>query len=177
MTHEPVAYLNGQYVPRNQLTIDAADAGFVYGATITDFCRTYNQKLFRWDDHMARLRRDCRECSIPLLKSDAELSAIATELLERNPAHGQEQAIIIFATPGPLAGRSVTANIRPTLGIQTLTIEATRYQHFFDKGITLEYVDTVMPTTMTHVKHRNRLHWWMAQASTTNPDRCCNAQS
>ena len=170
MTDEPVAYLNGQYIPRSRLTIDAADAGFVYGATVTDFCRTYNQKLFRWDDHLQRLRRDCEVCHIPLVETDAELSAIAEELLERNPANGQERAIITFATPGLLPGRSTTSDTRPTLGMQTLSLEAKRYQHFFDNGVSLEYPHLRLPMFLPNVKHRNRLSWWLAAANCQTND-------
>lgn len=170
MTNDPVAYLNGQFVPRCRLMIDAADAGFVYGATVTDFCRTYNQKLFRWPEHLRRFRRDCEACCIPLLESDSELTEIAQELLERNPANGQERAILTFATPGPLLGRSTSSDSRPTLGMQTLPIEASRYQRFFDTGVSLEQSPIVIPKFLTHVKHRSRLHWWIAQTATSRPD-------
>ena len=79
-----LAFHNGRFVPYSELRIAPHDAGFVFGATVTDFCRTYAHKLFRWPDHLARLRRDCEACFIPLPYSDAELTAAAETLVAEN---------------------------------------------------------------------------------------------
>ncbi|MCU0703541.1 MAG: hypothetical protein MUF18_06135 [Fimbriiglobus sp.] len=61
-----LAFHNGRIVPYSELAIPPHDAGFVFGATVTDFCRTYAHQLFRWPDHLARLRRDAEVCFVPL---------------------------------------------------------------------------------------------------------------
>src|ERR1043165_5412005 len=97
----PLAFLNGRFVPTAELVLSPADAGFVFAATATDFCRTYGGRLFRWPDHVARLRRDCAPLGIPLPYPDAELTAAAERLVAHNYA-GDELALVTFATPGPL---------------------------------------------------------------------------
>src|SRR4051794_41025890 len=95
----PLAYLNGRFVPQSDAALPLHDAGFVMGATVTDFCRTFRHNLFRWPDHLARLRRDCATCFIPLLPSDAELTASAEELVRHNAGligAEQELALITF---------------------------------------------------------------------------------
>src|SRR5262245_16631022 len=101
---EPLAYVNGQFVP-GLPTIPAWDAGFVFGATVTDLCRTFRHRPFRLDEHIARFRQSCRLCRVPLLAPDAELGAAAEKLLEHNAPllrPGGELAVVMLATPGPI---------------------------------------------------------------------------
>lgn len=158
-----LAYLNGRFVPAAELTLSFADAGFVSAATVTDFCRTYRGQLFRWPDHLARFRHDCHALRIPVTLSDAELT-VAAERLVRENATGEELAVVMFATPGPLGyllGES--ANGPPTLGMHTFPIPRERYRRFFADGVTLaiagSHVSGIVPAA---VKHRSRLHWWLA---------------
>src|SRR5437879_2375437 len=81
---EPLAYLNGRFLPASQLALPAHDAGFVFGATATDLVRTFRQRPFRLADHLARFRRSCDVCRIPQPVPDAELARIAEELIARN---------------------------------------------------------------------------------------------
>src|SRR5262245_12815895 len=100
---ELLAYLNGQFVPLAQLAIPVSDAGFVFGATATDFVRTFRGKLFRLSDHIERFRQSCELCRIPLTATDGELTAAAAKLVESNGrSSAGELALILFATPGPL---------------------------------------------------------------------------
>ena len=46
-SNELVAYLNGEYLPITQCKISVMDIGITNGASVTDFTRTFNQKLFR----------------------------------------------------------------------------------------------------------------------------------
>jgi branched-subunit amino acid aminotransferase/4-amino-4-deoxychorismate lyase len=81
---EPLAYLNGQFLPFSELSISVADAGFVFGATVSEYVRTFGGKLFRLDDHIARLRESCHLCRMTLLASDDELRFSAEKLVECN---------------------------------------------------------------------------------------------
>src|SRR4051812_24454431 len=81
---EPMAYYNGRFIPRAEAHIQLHDAGFVFGATISDFCRTFHQRLFRLADHLARFRRNCQYAHVPLWASDEELSQAAERLVTMN---------------------------------------------------------------------------------------------
>jgi branched-subunit amino acid aminotransferase/4-amino-4-deoxychorismate lyase len=162
-----LAFHNGRYLPYSELHIPPHDAGFVFGATVTDFCRTYAHRLFRWPDHLARLRRDAEACFIPLPYSDVELTSAAETLVTENakglPAN-DDLAVITFATPGPLGYMAGTENGPPTVAMHTFPIPKERYRRFFTEGVTLVWAGTLPQGTacLNSHKHRSRLHWWHA---------------
>src|SRR5262245_35040851 len=98
---DPLAYLNGQFVRQATLSIHISDAGYFFGATATDFVRTFRGRLFRLDDHIERFRQSCELCRIPMTTSNADLKAAAERLVESNwRSSTAELALIMFATPG-----------------------------------------------------------------------------
>lgn len=170
-----LAFHNGRFVPYSELQIAPHDAGFVFGATVTDFCRTYAHKLFRWPDHLARLRRDAEACFVPLPYSDAELTAAAEHLVSENTKGlppNDDLALITFATPGPLgymAGDATTGP--PTVAMHTFPIPRERYRRFFTEGVVLQIAGNIPRGSAVPlwVKHRSRMHWWHATHSTDIP--------
>jgi branched-subunit amino acid aminotransferase/4-amino-4-deoxychorismate lyase len=167
----PLAYLSGKLVPHREASLPIADAGLVFGATVTDFCRTFHHKLFRWPEHLARFRRDCAACFIPLFLSDIELTRHANDLVAHNAGllSGEEElALVTFATPGSLGLYAGTPSVdgSPTLVMHTVPLSRARYQHFFTEGVALAlgghhgaHPDDLAPPRF---KHRSRLHWWRA---------------
>lgn len=161
---EPVAYWNGSFVPQSAVVVRPHDAGLVFGATVTDFCRTYRHRLFRWADHLDRLRRDGARCGIPVPDA-AELTAASERLVAENaPLCGptDELAVVTFLTPGPL-GYMIggSENGPPTLVVHTFPLPRERYRRFFTEGVTL-VVAGESAGVLPAVKHRSRLHWWQA---------------
>lgn len=167
-----LAFHNGRFLPYSELHVPPHDAGFVFGATVTDFCRTYAHKLFRWPDHLARLRRDAEACFIPLPYSDAELNAAAETLVAENTkglSANDDLAVITFATPGPLGYMTGTENGPPTAAMHTFPIPKERYQRFFTEGVVLEETGS-LPTVgypTPDLKHRSRIHWWVSGRQAT----------
>jgi len=164
-----LAYFNGRFMPESELRLSFADAGFVFGATVTDFCRTYNHALFRWPDHLARLRRDAAACHIPLLQSDSEITTAAEQLIAARSMDiesSDDLALITFATPGPLGYMTgETKNGPPTLGMHCFPIPVERYRRFFTEGVELEFAGILgshSGIVPLNVKHRSRMAWWLA---------------
>ncbi len=169
---EPLAYLNGEFLPQSQLAVPYWDAGFVFGATVTDLIRTFHFRSFRLADHLARFRQSCILTSIPQPLPDEELTRIAEHLLAHNTGlltKGQELALVLFATPGPVphyAGSEAAGERRPTLGMHTFPLPFVRYAPYVREGIRL-----VVPSVRQvpaecidpRVKQRSRLHWWLAE--------------
>ena len=178
---EPLAYLNGHWLPQSRASLPFHDAGFVMGATVSDLCRTFRHRLFRWPDHLARFRRGLQATGIQPELSDEQISALAEKLVEHNAGllnPNQDLALVIFATPGPIgyyAGQpGGIGDGAATFGMHTFPLPFERYRHFHDQGIHL-----VIPR-MRHVfgfavdpaiKQRSRMHWWLAQeqAQKTEP--------
>lgn len=162
MTVPVLAFLNGRFLPATDTALSLADAGFVSGATVVDNARTYGGRPFRWADHLARFRRDCERCYVPLKLDDAELTRIAGELLAHNLPSSPpgELHVVTVATPGPPDGP-------PTLAMSTRPVRVERYRPFFKSGVALAVAGTqsfdpndLLPPT---VKHRSRLHWHIAE--------------
>lgn len=169
-----IAYLNGVIVPPAELHVGYADAGFVSGVTVTDFCRTYGRRLFRWPLHLARFRRDCAALSLEVPPSDAELTAAAERLVAHNAPLGNtaEVAVVTFATPGPLGYLTGTGiDGPPTVGMHTPPLDPARYARFFADGVTLVSAGRMPESDLVPagVKHRSRLHWWLAGRSPDVP--------
>lgn len=171
-----LAFHNGRFVPYAELKLPPHDAGFVFGATVTDFCRTYAHKLFRWPDHLARLRRDAEACFIPLPYTDAELTAAAEQLVNENTKGlppGDDLALITFATPGPLGYMVGDAtNGPPTLAMHTFPLPKERYRRFFTEGVTLAFAGLEVgghEPVLESAKHRSRMKWWLAGRRQAEP--------
>ena len=173
----PLAYLNGRFLPFAEAALPLNDAGFVSGATVVDNARTFRHRLFRLPDHLARFRRDCAACYVPLDASDEQLTATAEELVAHNAKllpPGGELQLVTFATPGPLGFYlGEPRNGPPTLGMVTYPLPLARYRRFFTNGVTLaiagmqsaDYHDLLPP----RVKHRSRLHWHIASRTLNDP--------
>ena len=173
----PLAYLNGRFLPFAEAALPLHDAGFVSGATVVDNARTFRRALFRWPDHLARFRRDCAACYVPLDATDAQLTAAAHELVAHNSAllpPGGELQLVTFATPGPLGFYlGEAANGPPTLGMATYPLPVARYRRFFTEGASLAvagvqsaHPDDLLPP---RVKHRSRLFWHVAEYTLRDP--------
>jgi branched-chain amino acid aminotransferase len=170
---EPMAYLNGQFLPQSAATLTLHDAGFVFGATVTDLCRTFGHKLFRLADHLARFRHSCLAARIPQPVSDKALQQIAEELTARNAAllrPEQDLALVLFATPGLigyyLGQPGGPGDGPPTLGMYTFPIPFERYAPLFERGAHLVVPGTRQPPADCvdpRIKQRSRLHWWLAE--------------
>ena len=52
-----LCYLNGEYAPLNQAKVSVLDRGFIFGDGVYEVVPVYARKLFRFDEHMARLAR------------------------------------------------------------------------------------------------------------------------
>jgi branched-chain amino acid aminotransferase len=167
----PRAYVNGQ-LTTGPVGVMVSDAGFVFGATVTDLVRTFNRKLFRLADHVTRFRESCRLCRVPLPVSDAELRADAEQLVATNVGAiepGDELALVMLATPGPLPHYGWPWPFepgRPTWMMHTFPLPFARYRSLFTDGAVL-----VVPPTRPvpadcvdpRAKVRSRMHWWIAE--------------
>src|SRR3954463_7840763 len=98
---ELLAYLNGRFVPAAELAVSPFDAGFVWGAIVTDRVRTHGQRPYLLPEHVARFRRTCEMCRVPQPVPDADVVRAAEHLIAQNAGDG-ELVLVMFATPGGL---------------------------------------------------------------------------
>jgi D-alanine transaminase len=62
--NDRLCYLNGAYKPLSQAQVSVLDRGFLFGDGIYDVVPVYGRKLFRFDEHMARLNRSLAKIRI-----------------------------------------------------------------------------------------------------------------
>jgi branched-chain amino acid aminotransferase len=161
----PLGFLNGQYLPVSEIAIPLDDAGFVWGATVTDRLRTFEGRIFRLQDHLSRFRQSCELARVPQPIPDADL-VVATEHLVNANWTGKDLSLLWLATPGASSDRA-----QPTLIAHTRPIDTIRIARLHRLGahlVTTNVVAAVDP----RIKHRSRLAWWIAarQAPGVEPD-------
>jgi branched-chain amino acid aminotransferase len=176
----PLVYFNGNYTPDSEVQLSLDDAGFLWGATVTDRCRTFGHQLFRLADHLRRFRNSCQKARVPQPIADSELAAIAHRLVEENArliAPDQDLTLVMFATPGPLRQftdeQGVAGEAKPTLCVHTFPIPFARYAPLFRDGARLltPAVRAIPRNCLSpSIKHRSRLHWWLAEEEVHTSD-------
>ena len=63
MTDE-LCFLNGEYLPLSQAKVSVLDRGFIFGDGVYDVVPAYGRRLFRFDEHLARLQRSLAKLRI-----------------------------------------------------------------------------------------------------------------
>src|SRR5688572_19944012 len=140
-TPQPLAYLNGRWLPLSEAGLGVFDVGFVQGVTVAEQLRTFGGQLFRLDLHLARLARSLEIIGLQIEQPLAELGQIATELAEQNrklldPA--DDQGITIFVTPGPQAAFSNFAEHQgPTVCVHTQPLPFAQWASKYRTGESL----------------------------------------
>ena len=165
---EPIALLNGAILPQARATLALHDAGFVFGATVTDLCRTFCGVPYLWTEHLARFRRNAAATYINVPYSNEQITTWAMELIDHNN-EDRELALVLFATPGPLGyylGESGGAgDASPTFGMHTFALPLDRYRGLIEHGAAL-VVPSVhhVPAECVdpRIKQRSRINWWLA---------------
>ncbi|MFY7857297.1 MAG: D-amino acid aminotransferase [Rubrivivax sp.] len=64
MNNNP-CHLNGRVLPLNEAQVSVLDRGFIFGDGIYEVVPVYARRLFRFDEHMARLARGLAKIRIP----------------------------------------------------------------------------------------------------------------
>lgn len=111
-------YLNGEYLPLNQAKVSVLDRGFIFGDGVYEVAPVYARRIFRFDEHMARLARGLGKTRIKAPLSDDEWLARCRRLV--TALHGQtgaeDQLVYIQVTRGvALRDHVMPPDIEPTV--------------------------------------------------------------
>jgi D-alanine transaminase len=145
-------YLNGQYLPLEDAKISVLDRGFLFGDGVYEVIPCYSGKLFRLDEHVARLNNSLNAIRLPLNIGVSEWQAIFTPLLDTQSA--KDQYIYLQITRGfaPKRDHAFPEQVVPTVfamcsdiqpfagkhgGVKAITLEDTRWALCHIKAITL----------------------------------------
>jgi len=106
----PMVYVNGRLYPEDQPHLSALDRGFTLGDGLFETMRAAGGRVFRWEDHLARLRRGAEVLAISLPGESALCDAVAAALEHRT---GEPSLVRLTVTRGVDVGRGVA--VRPGL--------------------------------------------------------------
>ncbi|MGE5115574.1 MAG: D-amino acid aminotransferase [Betaproteobacteria bacterium] len=111
---DSLCYLNGEYLPLSQARVSVLDRGFIFGDGIYEVVPVYGRRLFRFDEHMARLERGLAKIRIAEPLARGEWLERCRRLIAAHPA--DDQLIYIEVTRG-IAPRDhvMPTDIEPTV--------------------------------------------------------------
>ena len=83
-----IVYLNNKFLPAEDAKISPFDRGFLFADGVYEAMRTYNGKLFRYDDHLARLKRSLNEIQLTY-NGLQSIESIIYKLISKNKIEGK----------------------------------------------------------------------------------------
>jgi D-alanine transaminase len=95
---ETLCHLNGRTLPLNEAQVSVLDRGFLFGDGIYEAFPAYGRRLFRFDDHMARLERSLAKLRIANPHRREAWLALVRELVAAHPA--DDQMVYLQVTRG-----------------------------------------------------------------------------
>ncbi|MCW8803384.1 MAG: D-amino-acid transaminase [Ignavibacteriaceae bacterium] len=113
-----MVYINNRIIPVEEATISPFDRGFLFADGVYESIRTYNGKLFRFRDHLDRLKRSLKEIRIIFNDLDS-LENIIYDLIKKNEING-EALVYLQITRGSAIPRThgfPSGKVSPTLFI------------------------------------------------------------
>ena len=113
-TESLIAYVNGEYVAKDQARISVFDFGFLRGDAVFDTTSAWNGRIFKLSAHLERLELSLRATRIPCHLPLEELRAVILETARRcRLPNAYIQTIVTRGEP-PLGVRDLT-QCRPGL--------------------------------------------------------------
>ncbi|HEV7913891.1 MAG TPA: D-amino acid aminotransferase [Albitalea sp.] len=84
-----LCYLNGDYTRLGEAKVSVLDRGFIFGDGVYEVLPVYGRKLFRFDEHMARLARSLGKVRIANPHTRAEWLERSRKLVAAQPVDDQ----------------------------------------------------------------------------------------
>lgn len=157
-----LAYLNGEWIPSSELHIAVDDVGFLLGATVTERLRTFRSQVFRFDEHVARLRTSLEMIGLNSSFIAEEVALSIPEFVRRNRDQiepDDDWTIIAFVTPGQ-GGVN-----RPTVCVHGFPLPFGQWASQFETGLPVVISQhRQVPTNCwpSELKCRSRMHYYLA---------------
>lgn len=95
---DTLCHLNGRMLPLRDATVSVLDRGFIFGDGVYEVVPVYGRRLFRFDQHLARLERSLGKVRIANPHDRAGWLALARALIQAQPA--DDQVVYLQVTRG-----------------------------------------------------------------------------
>jgi D-alanine transaminase len=115
---EPLVYLNGAMTPIADAKVSVLDRGFIFGDGIYEVIPIYNRRMFRSEQHMARLFRSLAAIGLPNPHDQAGWMALIQQVVDGHPA--ADQMVYLQVTRGVARrAHAFPTEVVPTVFIMT----------------------------------------------------------
>ena len=120
---DTLCHLNGQTLPLRDAKVSVLDRGFIFGDGVYEALPVYGRRVFRFDEHMARLRRSLAKLRIENPHTRDGWLALVRELIAAQPA--DDQLVYIEVTRGvALRDHVMPQGIAPTVFVMTSALKS-----------------------------------------------------
>ncbi|MBT4886751.1 MAG: hypothetical protein HON07_06000 [Planctomycetaceae bacterium] len=179
-----IAWQDGSFLPRHQLSIAPSDAGFVLGATVTEQLRTIQGKLFRADAHAERLSNSLYDVGMTPHETITAIFSAADHVATHNHqlltkggrSSDNDLGVIIFVTPGLIASQNGGLPGKPSVTIHTFPLAFNLWADAYESGTSLRCVTVQqVPKECWSItaKVRSRLHYFLADQEASAYEKGC----
>jgi D-alanine transaminase len=112
---DPIAYVNGSFVPLSEAKVSILDRGFLFADGIYEVAAVLDGMLIDNASHLARLKRSVDEIALELPESLERIEQVQKELIARNAL--ESGMVYLEVTRGADKGRDFAfpKAVRPTL--------------------------------------------------------------
>ncbi|MFC3107913.1 D-amino acid aminotransferase [Undibacterium arcticum] len=115
---EPLVYLNGNLTPISEAKIPVLDRGFIFGDGVYEVIPVYGRKMFRAEQHLARLFRSLQAIGITNPHSREQWFALIRQVMDADEA--DDQMVYLQVTRGVAKrAHAFPADTTPTVFIMT----------------------------------------------------------
>jgi D-alanine transaminase len=123
---DTLCYLNGEYGPLRDTKVSVLDRGFIFGDGIYEVVPVYGGRLFRFEEHMARLNRSLSKVRIANPHTREEWLARCRTLIDALAVQGggPDQLVYIQITRGvALRDHVMPPDVAPTVFMMCSTMK------------------------------------------------------
>ncbi len=128
-----IIYLDGRFVPEEEARVSVFDHGLLYGDGVFEGIRAYNGKIFRLDEHLARLYDSAKAIDLAIPLTKAEMTEVIKETLRQNSLRDAYIRPIVTRGKGDL-GLDPLKCAKPTVIVIAVTWGA-MYGDLYEKGL------------------------------------------
>jgi len=131
-------YINGEFFEPQEARVSVFDHGYLYGDGIFETLRSYSGKIFRFDDHFARLKESAEKITLDLPWEKEACRELLQEALQVNHSPDALLRLSISRGEGP-PGLDPALCSRPTVVVITRPFHGYPSEAY-ERGISLAIV-------------------------------------
>ncbi len=181
---EPIAFYDGQLLPADEVAIPFWDLAYAQGVGIVEQVRTYGGRLPLLEYHLSRLQRGLRRLNLDdgrvLDAIRFNIDVVAKQNHEQLPS-GSDLGICVVFSAGSVtafvpASVDLSATLQPKVLIHSFPLPFAYWKDEFRRGVRLATttICEIPKESISHeFKHRNRLHYYLAQQEVDHRNPGC----